>query len=158
MARPIVTRSQALKTVAALGLTVVMVACGGGGRSPVSPTPTPTPTPAPAPIPPPAPLVGGTLSGVVFQQTSNGTVPVAAVWVYCDACGPDGHTGMYTDDNGAYRLEGAPAGGTLLLLAKAGYKLPRPDFILQNPNSGYMGGMYATVNGDSRFDIEVVAQ
>ena len=65
---------------------------------------------------------------------------------------------MYTDDNGAYRLEGAPAGGTLLLLAKAGYKLPRPDLILPNSNGGYMGGMNAAVNGDSRFDIEIVRQ
>jgi hypothetical protein len=27
-----------------------------------------------------------------------------------------------------------------------------------NPSSGYMGGMNAAVNGDSRFDIEVVPQ
>ena len=76
--------------------------------------------------------------------------------MYCDVCGPVGHTGMYTADDGAYRLEGAPAGSILLLLARAGYKLPRPDLIL--PNSSYMGGMNAAVNGDSRFDIEIVPQ
>lgn len=156
MAPTIVTLRRTLHAVAALGLTMLMAACGGGGQSPVSPTP--AATPAPEPTPPPAPLLGGTLYGLVFEQASNGPVPVAGVWVYCDACGPVGHTGMYTDDNGAYRLEGAPAGSTLLLLAKAGYKLPRPDLILPNPNSGYMGGMNAAVNGDSQFDIEVVRQ
>jgi hypothetical protein len=153
MSRPITTVRRTLKTVAALGLTVLMAACddSGRGRALVAPTPVPTPTP------PPAAAVGGTLSGFVFEQADNGRVPVARVWVYCDACGPLGHTGMYTDDNGGYTLEGAPAGGTLLLLAKAGYKLPRPDFILPT-NSGYMGGMNAAVNGDSRFDIEIVRQ
>ncbi len=155
MARPLATRRQTLKTFAALGLTVLMAACSGGGQSPVAPPP--TPAPAPAPIPPPTPVVGGTLTGVVFEQTPSGPAPVAGVWVYCDACG-DGHSGTYTDASGAYRLEGAPGGVTLLWLSKEGYKLPRPDLTLPNPNAGWMGGMHATVNGDTQFDVEIVPQ
>ena len=149
MARPIVTRMRTSKTVAALGLTVLMAACDGGGRSPVSPTPA-------IPTPPPATAVGGTLSGVVFELNAGLRAPVDGVQVYCDACGPFGHTGTFTDASGTYRLEGAPGGVTRLLLSKAGYKLPQPGSLA--PFGGWMGGIDATVTGDTRFDIEIARQ
>lgn len=153
MALPLVNRKRTLTTVAAVGLTVLMSACDGVGRSPVSPT---SAIAASTPTPPPAPAVGGTLSGVVFELNAGLRVPVDGVQVYCDACGPDGHTLTLTDANGAYSLEGAPAGVTQLLLSRAGYKLPHPGSVA--PFSGWMGSIDAIVNGDTRFDIEIVRQ
>lgn len=147
MVCPIVTRRRTLKTVAALGLTVLMAACDRGERLPVSPTPA-------IPIPPPAPAVGGTLSGVVFELNAGQRAPVVGVEVYCDLCGPLGHTSTITDGNGAYRFEGAPYGRTTLLLSKPGYTLLRPGSI--GPFGGWMGSIDAFVTGDTQFDIEVV--
>ena len=149
MARAIVMRRRTLKTVAALGLTVLMAACGSGGRSPVSPTPA-----IPTPTPPPGPTVGGTLSGVVFELNAGQRAPVVGVEVYCDSCGPQGHTFSITDDSGAYRLEGAPYGRTTLWLAKPGYGLLQPGSI--GVNGGWMGSIDAFVTGETQFDVEVV--
>jgi hypothetical protein len=136
-----------LKTVAALGLTVLMAACDGGGRSPVSPTPA-------IPTPPPGPTVGGTLSGVVFELNAGQRAPVEGVEVYCDSCGPQGHTFSITDGSGAYRLEGAPYGRTTLLLAKPGYGLLQPGPLVVF--GGWMGSIDAFVAGETQFDVEVV--
>jgi hypothetical protein len=153
MPRAIVMRRRTLKTVAALGLTVLMAACDSGGRSP-DPSPV-SPTPAiPTPTPPPGPTVGGTLSGVVFELNAGQRVPVEGVEVYCDSCGPQGHTFSMTDGSGAYRLEGAPYGRTTLMLAKPGYGLLQPGSV--SPSGGWMGGIDAFVAGETQFDVEVV--
>jgi hypothetical protein len=153
MARAIVMRRRTLKTVAALGLTVLMAACDSGGpspgRSPVSPTPA-----IPTPTPPPGPTVGGTLFGVVFELNAGQRAPVAGVEVYCDSCGPQGHTSSITDGSGAYRLEGAPYGRTTLILAKPGYGQPQPGPV--SPSGGWIGSIDAFVTGETQFDVEVV--
>jgi hypothetical protein len=106
----------------------------------------------------PRPVIGGTLSGVVFEIVNAERMPVAGVEVYCDACGPPlGHTLTRTDSNGTYELNGAPAGLTRVLLSKSGFKLPEPAWV--GPGGiGWMGGVDVAVNGDTRYDIEIVRQ
>jgi hypothetical protein len=99
---------------------------------------------------------GGTLHGVVFEMHDKTRVPVPGVEMYCDACGPFGHTATFTDSNGKYELAGAPAGYTRVLLAKSGYKLLAPDWTY--PAGGWMGGVDARVNRDAGFDIELVRE
>ena len=88
-----------------------------------------------------------TLSGVVFEVTASGRVPVEGVQVYCDACF---HDFQSTDANGQYLFESASNGALALLVDKPGYVLagsqpgPRSDLII------------ATVEGNTRFDIELV--
>jgi hypothetical protein len=139
--------------VQALTLAILLAGCGvERTQTPISPTPTPNAPPAPPSTP-----VGGTVSGVVYEITANGRVPVADVEVYCDSCGPQGHTFSKTGANGEYAFSGAPGGETLLLLAKEGYALPKPDWTQPNPTPlGWLGGMNVSVNGDTQFDIEIV--
>jgi hypothetical protein len=91
-----------------------------------------------------------TLFGTIFEVTPTGRVPIEGVEVYCDGCGsPTGHTSVYTDAEGLYSLEWSQNGATRLLVGKAGYQLVGQ---VPNPN----GEITATVNGDTRFDIELV--
>lgn len=130
---------------------LLMSACNNAEprRSMASPT---------APTARPPALTGGTLSGVVFETVTGARVPVAGVEVYCDACGPPlGHTLTKTDANGVYELQGALAGPNRVLLSKSGFKLPQPAWL--GPGGiGWMGGLDIVVNGDTRFDIEIVRQ
>ena len=92
------------------------------------------------------------LSGVVFEMTDKGRLPIEGASVYCDSCGdPYGHTYNYTDANGLYRFFWTAAGATPLIVGKEGYALAG------NPPRGPVEGwIVATVDGDTRFDIELV--
>jgi hypothetical protein len=86
-----------------------------------------------------------TLSGVVFEVTPAGRVPIAEVSVYCDSCGsPSGHTFVTTDARGFYSFDWTANGSVSLIVEKSGFRLP--------------GGSIATVNGNTQFDIELVRQ
>src|SRR6185503_11290352 len=102
---------------------VWMSACG----EPISPTVPFVPT---APVPPPAPSplrVSYTLSGMVFEITSAGRIPVENVEVYCDGCGSEvGHTFVYTDGGGFYSFGWTYDGVNPLLVSKLGYRLVNP--------------------------------
>ncbi len=134
----------------ALFLTVLTSACNGGGpflpTSPTSQTPPPPVTPA-TPV-----ILIGTLSGVVFEVTSAGNAPVESVQVYCDACGL-GHASTYTDGNGAYSFSDVKTAVYPLWVAKQGYDLAKPT---GRAGTGWLGSINAEVNGDTRFDIELV--
>jgi hypothetical protein len=95
-----------------------------------------------------------TLSGVVFERTPTGTEPIEGVEVYCDGCGaPDGHTSAITDAHGFYSLAYTYSGTNPLLIRRNGYGDP-PG---QPPGTvrGYLSRQ-PMVNGDTRFDIELV--
>jgi hypothetical protein len=93
------------------------------------------------------------LSGMVFEMTESGRVPVEGVELYCDSCGsPDGHTFVYTDANGLYRLEWTLNGVHPLFVTKPGYAIFDPTGTLRDQH----GRISATVDGDTRFDIQVV--
>jgi len=97
-------------------------------------------------------LVSHTLSGVVFEITDAGQVPIEGVEIYCDSCGsPDGHTFVDTDANGFYSLAWTFDGVHLLYVTKAGYEIFDPTRVLP----GQLGTINATVKGDTRFDIHL---
>jgi hypothetical protein len=154
-------------------LLLVLVGLAGctGASSPPPPT-------APSPVsfaltPPPPPvsgltyavgavLVNASLSGVVFEMTPTGPVPLSGVSVYCDACGEVGHTEKITDNNGFYSFSGdVDRGGGVwlnqtntlyLIVRKAGYSDP-PGL---PPRPVSQGWRDVPVKGDTRFDIQLV--
>jgi hypothetical protein len=92
------------------------------------------------------------LSGVVFEITTAGQVPIEGVEVYCDSCGsPTGHTSVHTDADGIYSLAWALNGVHPLLVRKAGYEIYDPTGKLRDA----YGRISATVHGDTRFDIQL---
>ena len=98
------SRTRTSATIAALGLTILMLACGGGSPSPASPTPQA------------ATATSGALSGVVFEITAGTFVGVEGVEVYCDTCGPIGHSHRFTDGTGEYDFGEVANGHPLLVL------------------------------------------
>jgi Carboxypeptidase regulatory-like domain len=93
------------------------------------------------------------LSGMVFEMTETGPVPVERVEIYCDSCGsPYGHTFVYTDANGLYSLAWAFDGVHPLFVTKAGYEIFDPTGKLLDRS----GRINATVKGDTRFDVRLV--
>jgi hypothetical protein len=129
----------------------------------------PQPLPA-APSPPVLPPSSGpvyilsnvTLSGVVFEETANGRVPIAGVAVYCEPCGAETHTWASTDAKGFYLFTGVWTDPghfpTRISIQKDGYVdppgLPPPT----PPNPSGPGWREVVVNGDTRFDVQLVRQ
>ena len=147
------------RAVPAVVLAAFLWGCGDGiTAGPNAPTPTPAPSPS-TPTPGP-PEILYTLSGVVFEMTGAGRVPVEGVEVYCEPCGrPGGHSARFTDGRGAYSFDGTggvAAGSIPMLLSKRGYVLPgQPD--QAGPDGlGWMGNTSVQVSGDTRFDIQIV--
>jgi hypothetical protein len=89
------------------------------------------------------------LSGLVYEVTAAGRVPIDGVVLYCDACGsPGGHTFVTTDAEGLYSFSWVSPGVTYLqVIGKAGFKYEGPIQSL---------GIPIPTNGDTRFDIELV--
>jgi hypothetical protein len=146
----IMTGTRLAALLGALCLTLSMSACENTSRTPLSPTIEPTP-------PPVATGTTGTLSGVVFEVTAAGNVPVQGVEVYCDACGL-GHAQSFSDATGLYRFSDVAASVYPLFLAKRGYTLASPTGPGSSSPDGWMGSINARVSGDTRFDIQLVRQ
>jgi hypothetical protein len=86
--------------------------------------------------------------------TAMGRTPIQGVSVYCDSCGdPLGHTFADTDANGFYSFSWTANGHTPLIVRKDGYRLAG-----DLPAGPVNGWIVAAVNGDTRFDIELVRQ
>lgn len=105
------------------------------------------------------------LTGVVFEITAAGRLPLDGVSVYCDACGEVGHSWVTTDRNGEYRFSGDVAAGggiwlsgalTPLHVTKEGFGdppgLPGLTMGVRDP----AGWREVRVAGDTSFDIELV--
>jgi hypothetical protein len=156
--------------------SVLVLALGfggcGGSDSPATPlTPSPRPpqtvvaAPAPGPwFPPGHTLRGVSLSGVVYELTPTGRTPIAGASVYCEPCGEETHTLATADDNGFYHFSGDLATGGGVWLAPG-----VPTFISVGhynqdyedppglPRMGHgPGWREVLINGDTRFDIELV--
>jgi hypothetical protein len=87
-----------------------------------------------------------------FEETPAGRVPIEAVEVYCDACGsPYGHTFVYTDADGLYSFSWVNNGVETLLGEDARLQRRERGFGAQRRNRQ----VFATVNGNTRFDIEL---
>jgi hypothetical protein len=93
-----------------------------------------------------------TLSGVVSEETATGSVPIERVEVYCDSCGPQGHTLAFTDADGFYSFSEVVSGVHHLLVTKEGFRL------IDRSGAFPSGTEFkdATVNGDTRFDMQIV--
>ena len=89
------------------------------------------------------------LSGLVYEMTAAGRVPIDGVVLYCDGCGsPDGHTFVTTDAEGLYSLSWVLPGVTYLqVIGKTGFKYAGPIQSL---------GIPVTIDGNTRLDIELV--
>ena len=93
------------------------------------------------------------LSGVVFEITEAGRIPIDGVELYCDSCGsPDGHTFVTTNADGFYRLEWTANGVHPLFVTKAGYEIFDPTGTRRDA----IGRISATVRGDTTFDVQLV--
>ena len=146
-------------------LFVVLAAVLAGCDAGPSPTPTAQSPVQPAASPPGSSsggysLKGVTLFGVVFETTPTGREPVAGATVYCDACGQLGHTWLETDTNGYYSFSGdlnagggiwLGGGSTSVWVGKEGYQDP-PGL----PALGGPGWRATPINGDTRFDMQLV--
>ena len=88
-------------------------------------------------------------------MTGGTLVGVEGVRVYCETCGPEGHSDRFTDGTGEYDFGEVANGNALLVVgSKQGYTLARPEAAI----SRWMGSIRATVRGDLRFNIDLVRQ
>lgn len=152
-------------TKAALIPLVLATTLGGcdGAASPTAPAPIQAPAATVPPRPgtgwPPGPFTADvTLSGVVFEMTPQGRLPIAEAWVYCELCGAETHSWSITDAFGAYHFTGVWALGgvpTSIGVQKEGFVdpsgLPQPT----PPNPSGPGWREVRIDGDTRFDIEL---
>lgn len=93
-----------------------------------------------------------TLSGMVYEVTPSGRVPIGGVELYCDSCGsPEGHTFVHTDADGLYSFSWAFNGVTPLFVTKPGYAIVDPT----GTSIDGFGRLNITVSGDTRFDIQL---
>ena len=135
--------------------------CGGSGSSATPLAPSPVPTQA-APPPPSSgswlagyTLTGVSLSGVVYESTPAGAAPIAGALVYCELCGEETHTFATADANGFYSFSGDLANGGGVWLS-AGIRTPvsvRADGYEDPPA---LGGRYVLINGDTRYDMQMI--
>ena len=142
-------RNSVRRLFSVASVIALLSACDNENRvlSPTSPSPA-------GPTSPAAPVLTYTLSGVVFEMTAMGRTPIQGVSVYCDSCGdPLGHTFADTDANGFYSFSWAANGQTPLIVRKEGYRLAG-----DLPAGPVNGWIVAAVNGDTRFDIELVGR
>jgi hypothetical protein len=109
-----------------LALVLPLSGCSGADPSAISTAPSPAPPQATAPPPaPPNPrwppadytLTAASLSGVVYESTPAGRVPIPGAVLYCELCGEATHTWATADANGVYRFPGDLARGGGVWLA-----------------------------------------
>ena len=98
---------------------------------------------------------------MVFEQTADGRRPIEGVDIYCEPCGRETHTWAVTDSNGTYRFTDGvwtdPTNfPTRLVIRKVGYGLPPGMPRPTPPNPSCDGCLEVVINGDTRFDVELV--
>jgi hypothetical protein len=161
-------RHNTLVGIALLVLAQGLSGCGGTDSlpTPLGPSPVP-PQAAPPPKSWPADytLTGVSLSGVIYESTPAGRVPIPGVRVYCELCGTETHTFVTADANGVYVFPAdlASGGGVWLsgepipvFVENRGFRDPTglPPFPRVCPPG--FSCREVLVNGDTRFDIELV--
>ncbi len=159
-----------------LGLAGLVLALGlggcGGFDSPVTPV-TPSQVPPQAVVPAPAPgslfppgytLRGVSLSGVVYELTPKGRIPIARAIVYCEPCGEQTHTFATADDKGFYHFSGDLASGGGVWVFPRAFTPIAVGFYNKDyedppglPTMGHgPGWREVLIDGDTRLDIELV--
>jgi hypothetical protein len=110
-------------------------------------------------------LADATLSGMVYEVVSESPRTIAGiegVTLYCEQCGESTHNWASTDSNGEYVFphgvwtEGRPTFPARVWVGRDGYQdpsgLPKPT----PPNPSGSGWREVAINGDTRFDVELV--
>ena len=133
-----------------VGLLLVVTLAACDRASPVQPTPPPLAGPAASPGT--GPYV---LSGLIFELTSAGPVPIAGANVEVSVCPQSGHDYVLTttDDVGMYRAAGMCSGTTYLWSGKDGYRMNR-----KNAPPCDHDCVTVDIRGDTRFDVELVRE
>lgn len=145
--------------VVLFAMVLALAGCSDSGSSPTTPTPSTPPAPA---QPSPGPVAfrpDVILSGVVFEETANGRNPIHNVFVYCEPCTADTHAGAYTDSSGFYSFTGVWTNGqspTRILVQKDGYADPTGLPVPTPPNPTGPGWREVVIDGDTRFDMQLV--
>src|SRR5688572_13761395 len=147
-----------------LVLILGLAGCGGDSR-PIPSAPSLQPPLPSIPTPAVSVLADATLSGRVYEvvaDTPPRTIGIEGVSVYCEQCGESTHNFAYTDSRGEYVFpkgvwtEGRPSFPIRILVAKEGYSdppgLPKPT----PPNPSGPGWREVVINGDTRFEMELV--
>ena len=152
------------RAIVLLILALGIGACDGGRTTtPLAPAPPPPPSPPPPPPPPAAfSVVDVTVSGVVFEVTATGRVPIEGV----NVANGEGSFAV-TDAKGSFSFSPVwvcpcaaqpwvPPGTTFLWIWKAGYDDPpgQPVSVF-----GAVVGANArdvTINGDTTVEIQLV--
>ena len=159
------------KTVVLRGavmLALGLAGCGGADSPPTTLTPS-SPTPLVSPSPPGA-FPGGTLrnvgvSGVVYELTATGRVPIPKAYVYCEVCSAETHMFNIADENGFYQFSGdvASGGGVWVtpgipteIYVGTSYNPNFKDPPGVTPSRRGAGWREVLIDGDTRFDIELV--
>lgn len=162
------SRTKLLQLACAVALSSACV----GPNSPSAPSTTPeaAATPGAAATPPartPTAWPGGPftadagLSGVVFEMTPTGPIPIEDAVVYCELCGMETHSWSRADAHGVYRFAGVWALGgipTSIWVGKDGYVDPVGLGQPTPPNPTGKGWREVRIDGETRFDLELVRQ
>jgi hypothetical protein len=150
-------------TTSLVALVGMSLGCDRNSPSPTQPTPLTQPPPVVVPSGPASTVADVTLSGVVYEVTPTGRMPIEGVRVFLTD-----DQDIATDTHGFFSFRPVwvcpcsyqpwvDAGITLISVSKNGYDDPAGQ-----PASVF-GGFYAgpgwrdvTINGDTRFDIQLV--
>jgi hypothetical protein len=150
-----------VRTLLMLALAAGVAGCDGGYPSAPSAVQQPTPTPPSTrteprrAVFPPGEFSPYTLSGVVFELTATGRVPLEGVSVYCELCGEETHSWAFTDSKGIYSFTGVwttPGVGTPVWFGKEGYA--DPSGVQRNAD----GLRILMIDSDTRVDIQLVRE
>ena len=147
------TRAHSARRMARVSLLLVgaLTACDRTSTTlPGAPTPMP-------PTSPPVPVTGPyVLTGLIFELTPAGAVPVADAEVEVAICPGqfhDNYTYSKTDDAGTYRAAGMCAGTTSVWVAKPGYRVNRKDAPQCDGDC-----VYVYLTRDTKFDVELLKE
>lgn len=144
------------------GLLVFVLALSGCGGGDSLTGPSPVPPQAVVPTNPASDWLNGytltaaSLSGVVYEMTPTGQVPIPGAVVYCERCGEITHTWATADANGFYRFPGdlATGGGVWLSPGQPTSIIVRGVNFEQQTWLGR--NLDVLITGDTRFDVELV--
>jgi hypothetical protein len=155
------------KFIASLIVTAAVAACAESPAlpsAPSSPATVSVASPAP-PVPGVSVLTDATLSGSVYELVGDSHGQrrgIEGVSVYCEACGESTHNFAYTDSKGEYVFprgvwtEGRTGFPTRISVSKDGYTDPPGLPRTTPPNPSGPGSREVVIEGDTRFDMELV--
>lgn len=127
----------------------------------------PSPTPPQAVVPPPVPtsrswldgytLTAASLSGVVYESTPTGPVPIPGAVLYCELCGESTHTWATADASGFYLFPGDPAKGGGVWLAPGQVTPIQVGWGVGFETQTWIGrSLVVLIAGDTRLDVALV--